>query len=72
MVLWNKAPAAHWSEPGIYTRKEELMVDPETLQKVWALRNAMQNMEEVEGLKFLFSKMMKTKSNEEFLNMMNE
>ena len=30
------------------------------------------NMEEVEGLKFLFSKMMKTKSNEEFLSMMNE
>jgi len=71
----------HVSERRIYpaidvtksgTRKEELMVDPETLQKVWALRSAMQNMEEVEGLKFLFSKMMKTKSNEEFLNMMNE
>jgi len=71
----------HVSERRIYpaidvtksgTRKEELMVDAETLQKVWALRSAMQNMEEVEGLKFLFSKMMKTKSNEEFLNMMNE
>jgi len=48
------------------------MVDPQTLQKVWALRNAMQNIEEVEGLKFLYSKMMKTKTNEEFLNMMNE
>jgi transcription termination factor Rho len=32
----------------------------------------MQNMEEVEGLKFLFSKMMKTKDNEEFLAIMNE
>jgi len=71
----------HVSERRIYpaidvtksgTRKEELMVNPETLQKVWALRNAMQNMEEVEGLKFLFSKMMKTKSNEEFLAIMNE
>ena len=71
----------HVSERRIYpaidvtksgTRKEELMVDAETLQKVWALRNAMQNMEEVEGLKFLFSKMMKTKSNEEFLSIMNE
>ncbi len=71
----------HVSERRIYpaidvtksgTRKEELMVDAETLQKVWALRNAMQNMEEVEGLKFLFSKMMKTKSNEEFLAIMNE
>lgn len=71
----------HVSERRIYpaidvtksgTRKEELMVDAGTLQKVWALRNAMQNMEEVEGLKFLFSKMMKTKSNEEFLAIMNE
>jgi transcription termination factor Rho len=71
----------HVSERRIYpaidvtksgTRKEELMVDALTLQKVWALRNAMQNMEEVEGLKFLFSKMMKTKTNEEFLSIMNE
>ncbi len=54
------------------TRKEELLVSPETLQKVWAIRNAMQNMEEVEGLKFLFTKMAKTKSNEEFLSIMNE
>jgi transcription termination factor Rho len=54
------------------TRKEELLTDPETLQKVWAIRNAMQNMEEVEGLKFLFSKMLKTKSNDEFLSIMNE
>ena len=54
------------------TRKEELLTDPETLQKVWAIRNAMQSMEEVEALKFLFSKMLKTKSNEEFLSIMNE
>ena len=54
------------------TRKEELLISPETLQKVWAIRNAMQNMEEVEGLKFLFTKMAKTKSNEEFLSIMNE
>lgn len=54
------------------TRKEELLTNPEKLQKVWALRNAMQNMEELEGLKFLFSKMLKTKSNEEFLSIMNE
>jgi len=53
------------------TRKEELMTSPETLQKVWAIRNAMQNMEEVEGLKFLFSKMTKTKNNDEFLAIMN-
>lgn len=54
------------------TRKEELLATPERLQKVWAIRNAMQNMEDIEGLKFLFSKMLKTKSNEEFLSIMNE
>jgi transcription termination factor Rho len=54
------------------TRKEELMVSAEDLQKVWAIRNAMQNMEDVEGLKFLFSKMSKTKNNAEFLAMMND
>jgi transcription termination factor Rho len=53
------------------TRKEELMVSPETMQKVWAIRNAMQGMEDVEGLKFLFSKMTKTKNNEDFLAIMN-
>jgi len=53
------------------TRKEELMVDAGTMQKVWAIRNAMQGMEDVEGLKFLFSKMTKTKTNEEFLAIMN-
>ncbi|HHO42281.1 MAG TPA: transcription termination factor Rho, partial [Epsilonproteobacteria bacterium] len=54
------------------TRKEELLMTPDTLQKVWAIRNAMQNMEEVEGLKFLFSKMLKTKNNDEFLSIMND
>jgi transcription termination factor Rho len=53
------------------TRKEELMVDTEVMQKVWAIRNAMQGMEDVEGLKFLYSKMTKTKTNEEFLAIMN-
>jgi len=53
------------------TRKEELMVNPEVMQKVWAIRNAMQGMEDVEGLKFLFSKMTKTKNNEDFLAIMN-
>jgi transcription termination factor Rho len=54
------------------TRKEELLTSPETLQKVWAIRNAMQSMEEVEGLRFLYSKMLKTKSNDEFLSIMND
>lgn len=53
------------------TRKEELLLHPEELQKIWILRNAMAEMDEVESLKFLYSKMEKTQSNIEFLISMN-
>ena len=54
------------------TRKEELLIPPDTLQKIWAIRTAISQMEDVEALKFLYSKMLKTKSNEELLASMNE
>jgi transcription termination factor Rho len=54
------------------TRKEELMLKAETLQKVWALRNAVGTMAEVDALKFIYSKMLKTPTNQDFLNSMNE
>ena len=54
------------------TRKEELLMSPELLQKVWALRSAMSQMEDVEALKFLYKKMQKTKNNDEFLSIMND
>ena len=54
------------------TRKEELLLDAETLAKVWALRNIINDMEEVEALKLLYSKMLKTKNNKEFLAAMND
>jgi len=53
------------------TRKEELLLHPDELQKIWILRNAMVDMDEVEALKFLYSKMKKTDSNVEFLVSMN-
>ena len=62
-------PAINVTKSG--TRKEELLLDADTMQKVWAIRNAMQGMEEVEGLKFLYKKMLNTKSNEDFLSIMN-
>ncbi|MGB5867075.1 MAG: transcription termination factor Rho, partial [Arcobacteraceae bacterium] len=43
------------------TRKEELLLHPEELQKIWILRNAMAEMDEVESLKFLYKKMKETK-----------
>ena len=42
------------------------------LQKVWALRSAIGTMDDVEALKFLYSKMLTTKNNEELLSIMNE
>ncbi len=54
------------------TRKEELLLTPDILQKTWILRNAIASMDEVEALKFLYSKMQKTKDNEEFFASMNE
>ncbi|MCK5111701.1 MAG: transcription termination factor Rho [Arcobacteraceae bacterium] len=53
------------------TRKEELLLHPEELQKIWILRNAMAEMDEVESLKFIYKKMQTTKSNVEFLISMN-
>ncbi|MDR2639531.1 MAG: transcription termination factor Rho [Helicobacteraceae bacterium] len=55
------------------TRKEELLQEPAKLQKVWALRAAMSQMKnEIEALKFVYSKLNTTKDNEEFLAKMNE
>jgi len=54
------------------TRKEELLLKPDTLQKVWALRSAISQMEDIEALKFLYAKMLKSKDNEEFLSQMND
>lgn len=54
------------------TRKEELLLDAETLAKVWAIRNIISDMDEIEYLKLLYSKMLKTKHNKEFLSAMNE
>jgi len=54
------------------TRKEELLLDPDILQKTWILRNAIASMDEVEALKFLYSKMQKTSDNDAFFAGMNE
>ena len=55
------------------TRKEELLLAPQVLQRVWALRTALNTSmkDEAEALKFIFSKMLTMKTNEEFLAMMN-
>ncbi|MEN8148092.1 MAG: transcription termination factor Rho [Campylobacterota bacterium] len=55
------------------TRKEELLIGPDVLQKVFILRSMLHKQEdEIEALKFLYTKMKKMPTNDEFLNMMNE
>ncbi|MFT4033309.1 MAG: transcription termination factor Rho [Siphonobacter sp.] len=57
--------------PASGTRREDLLMDPETLKRVWILRKYMSDMNSVESMEFLLEKMRGTRSNEEFLLSMN-
>jgi transcription termination factor Rho len=54
------------------TRKEELLLRPEELNKVWILRKVLNPLGSVEALELLQEKMLKTKSNKEFLDSMQK
>jgi transcription termination factor Rho len=54
------------------TRKEELLLSEEVLNKVWLLRKVLSPMNTTEAMEFLLDKMSGTKSNKEFFNMMNQ
>ena len=49
------------------TRKEELLIAPDQLQKIWVLRKVLNPLEPQDCMEMLLSKMGKTKNNEEFL-----
>ncbi|MBO8161616.1 MAG: transcription termination factor Rho [Thermosipho sp. (in: Bacteria)] len=49
------------------TRREELLLDEKTLKKVWILRKMLSSMSEEEGLKLILSKLKDTKTNDDFL-----
>ena len=53
------------------TRREDLLLDKETLQRVWILRKHMADMNPMETMDFLLDRMKGTRSNEEFLISMN-
>jgi len=53
------------------TRREDLLLDKEILQKMWILRNHLADMNTEEAMEFLLNHMRGTKSNEEFLVSMN-
>ncbi len=52
------------------TRREELMVGNDTLQKAWILRRILQPMDEAQAIEFMLDKLKVTKTNEEFFNSM--
>jgi len=54
------------------TRKEELLLKEDVLKRVWLLRRILSPMNTTEAMEFLLEKMSGTKSNKEFLNMMNQ
>ena len=53
------------------TRREDLLLDKEMMNKIWILRNYLSDMNPVEAMEFLRDRMTKTKSNEEFIISMN-
>jgi transcription termination factor Rho len=53
------------------TRREDLLLDKEMLNKLWILRNYLSDMTSIEAMEFLISRLSKTQSNEEFLVSMN-
>jgi transcription termination factor Rho len=52
------------------TRREELLLKPEILQKSWILRKLLYPMDEIEAMEFLLDKMKQTKNNSEFFELM--
>jgi transcription termination factor Rho len=54
------------------TRKEELLVEKDDLNRIWILRKVLSTLSPVESMEFLLDKMRGTRSNKEFLESMNK
>ena len=54
------------------TRKEDLLVDPGTLSKMWVLRRILNPMGTVDAVEFLIDKMQHSKNNDDFFDSMNQ
>jgi len=54
------------------TRKEELLLERNDLNRIWLLRKVLQPMNTVESMEFLLEKMQATKNNRDFLDSMNQ
>ncbi len=63
-------PAIHINRSG--TRREELLMDPEELQKVWILRKFLHSMDEIDAMEFVLGRMQNCKTNLEFFDQMKK
>ncbi len=61
-------PSIHINRSG--TRKEELLMDPDELQRMWILRRILHPMDELAAMEFLYDKLKVTKTNQEFFDSM--
>ncbi len=61
-------PAMNINRSG--TRKEELLTEPEELQKMWVLRKVLHPMDELAAIEFLLNKLQDTKTNADFFEAM--
>ena len=61
-------PAININRSG--TRREELLIEPALLQKIWLLRKLLNQMDELEASEFLLEKLKATKNNAEFFDSM--
>jgi transcription termination factor Rho len=52
------------------TRREDLLIEPDLLAKIWILRKLLHPMDELAAMEFMLDKMKNTKSNDEFFNSM--
>ena len=57
-------PAINVNKSG--TRREELLILPEVLQKIWVLRKLLYPMDDLEAMEFLLDKVKSTKNNDNF------
>jgi transcription termination factor Rho len=61
-------PAINLNKSG--TRREELLIKPDLLQKIWVLRKLISDMDEIEAMNFIVDKLKSTKNNSEFFELM--
>jgi len=54
------------------TRREELLINPDELQKVWILRKFLHSMDEIEAMEFVLGRMQSSKTNLEFFDQMKK